>query len=343
MDWLTFLLEVHFASPFFMAEGAVLFLVLYVFFVRAGRSPIEHSYLGFFHKAVTKKGRNLLLWIYRTLPYLVALTLVLAIGNPVHEEYETRTRKMVPYCIYLDSSGSLASHNAQGKPSLDFKDSILNTARLSLMKFVEEKKDTSEFCLMLYSDTPYAARYFVGGGEAQVQIGEFLETLPQEIEKWQGTSQAFYLKGTNTAFALEAAMRYRVSLPASLRESVFILITDLEDTQIWRVAKNIDALLESGPKRGVYVIALSSTGNDRNVVSFEKALKHKDSVRIFRARAQASLDLALRTIGEAENFPGDPSREVLRSESFQLHLTLAAIFLALVYVGIGEFHIRRIP
>lgn len=343
MDWPKFFLEVHFASPLLMATAAALFVTLYMIVVRRSRNPVSHSYLAFFHKALAKKRPDPLLWMYRKLPYTIAFALILAVGNPMREGYETRAQKMVPYSVYLDSSGSLASFNAQGKPSLDFTDSLLNIARLSLIKFSEERKDTCEFFLVLYSDTPYLARYFAGGKEASIQIGGFLETLPQDIKKWQGTSRAFYLQGTNTAFALEAGMRYRTSLPASLRESVFLLITDLEDTQIWRVAGIIDALIESGPRRGVYVVALSSASNDERIVAFENSLKHKEVVHIFRAHDQASLDLALRTIGEGEDSSEDISLRVLRSKSLQRYLIFGVIFFALLYIGIGEFYVRKIP
>lgn len=344
MDWVFYIREIRFASPLFMAGLGMLFLVLYVIFAQRHRSPILHSYLAFFHKALLKKKRDPFLLFYRILPYLIAVALVLAVGNPVREKSEARLTKMVPYSIYLDSSGSLASFNASGNPSVDFTDSMLNTARVSLMRFVEERKETSEFFLMLYSDTPYAARYFSGGSEAHIQITGFLDDLPREIKRWQSSyRKLFYLKGTGTAFALEAGMRYRMSLPQDYRESVFILITDLKDTQVSKVAEKIDMLIESGTKRGVYVVVLSSVGSDQDIISLESILKHKSSVRIFQARDRASLDFALGTIGEAEMSPEDVNVQVLRTKSLQSYVVLSAILLTVLCIGMSELAIRRIP
>lgn len=343
MDLFKYVLEIHFASLLFMAGSAALFLALYIFFAQRCRSPIPHSYLAFFHTIVAKKRRDPLLWVYRKLPYLIALILVLAVGNPVHEEHETRAQQKKLYTTLLDVSGSVVSFDEMGRPVLTFKDSTLNTARLSLMKFTEERKDTSEFFLMVYSDTPYAARYFAGGKEAQVQIGEFLDALPEEIKKLEGTSRAFYLKGTHTAFAFEAAMRYRMFLPADYQESAFILITDLEDTEIARLAKDIDTLVESGLKSGVYIVVLPSARGDIGIASLERSLKHKDSVHIFPVQDQVSLDAALRGIGESQGSPEATIREVARSKSLRMYFVFTAIFLAFVFIGIGELYVRRVP
>jgi hypothetical protein len=231
----------------------------------------------------------------------------------------------------------------QGAPILSFKDSMLNTTRLALMKFVEEGKDRSEFSLMPYSDTPYAARYFSGGEEAMIQIGEFLTALPEDMQRWQNVSRKFFLQGTRTSFALEAGIRYWMAQPTEYKQSVFVLLTDLEDTEVGRVAQNIDSLVENGLQRMVYVVVLTREGNDRNIASLERSLMHKDSVRILLAPNRASLDAALHSIIESESPKGSFETQVVGRKTLQPYFILSAMFLMLIFVGIGELHVRRIP
>ncbi len=343
MDWFLFAREIRFASPIFMAASAALFLVLYFLLVTRSRSPIAHSYLAFFHKIRIQKRPDPLLWMYRTLPYLVALTLVLAVGNPMREEHTTLAQKRVPYALFLDTSGSLVSFDEKGVPILSFQDSMLNTVRLGVMRFTEEWKEQSEFFLMLYSDTPYAARYFAGGEEANIQIGELLLALPEDIQRWQNVSRKFFLQGTRTSFALEAGIRYWMSLPAEYKQSVFVLITDLEDTESSLVAKNIDSLIESGLQRTVYIVVLAREGNDQSISSFERSLTHKDSVRILLAPNRASLDAALHSIGESESPEHSFEKQVVGRKTLQPYFILSALFFMLIFVGIGELYVRRIP
>lgn len=345
MNLVHYMLEIRFASPFFM--GIAAFAVFAALFVFGARKAVRHPYIGFFRRRERRRRRrNYGLWAYRILMWVAVLLALLVIGDPSHEEYEIQSREVVSYIIVADFSGSIKSVDDTGNPTSLFENSLLNVIRLSLTKFVRERKDTSEFFLLGYSDTPYAARYFAGGKEAETQIGGFLEDIPKELPRWQRYgSEKFYLGGTYTAFALEAAIRYREAFPAQYRESVFVILSDLEDTAIGRLSDTLDTLAESGIERDVYVIGMvhPKRQNVKSIADLQTQITHPDRVHIMRAHDERTLNAALSEIAEQQGPPSEVTREVFHTRSFRPELISALLVCVLCFITIEELYVRRIP
>lgn len=341
MEILKYVSEIRFTSPVFMIVPVTLVLIL--FYGWRKKTPIPHAAIKF---GLIRRKRSFhpLFWSMKKLPHIAALCLIVATGGPVHEQYETRSLEITPYIVIADVSESTVAFSPRGVPALNIEDSMFNVTRTSLTKFVEWKKETSEFFLILYSDTPYAARYFAGGEEAEAQILEFLEKLPKEIQR-QKPSRKFYLKGTHTAFALKAAARYYRALPKEYRQSTFVLVTDLEDSELTSIAKELDLLVESGLEKKIYVLAVTSVDRkaEENIFLLNHAILHSDQVRILQAHDGATLDEALHVIGESENSPVDVTYATLKLRSLRHVFILIAIACALFFVAFEELYFRKIP
>jgi len=165
MDAIKYISEIRFASPLFILPAIAIVIIL--FCSLRGRRTIDHAYIGFFRRNIARKSRNPLFWVYRLLIYIVAATVALAAGNPVHERVAKVSKQITPYCFVLDVSGSLTAFNFNGEVSSGFEDSPLNSIKISLVKFIKNRKGNSEFFLMLYSDTPYAGKILRGRGRGR--------------------------------------------------------------------------------------------------------------------------------------------------------------------------------
>lgn len=348
MDAINYLSQIHFASLFFLslAAGLATVAATALWFVWKPKA-VSSDFISFFgRKAKYSRGpRWWLSKLFRILPYCVLVSLVLAAGNPLHENVDATSQKKTPYIIIVDSSGSTESAHAFKKElPASFEETVLNAFRVALMEFVSAEKQRAEFFFVLYSDTPYAARYFSGGKEAEIQAIKFLENLPQEIHKRYDSARRFYLQGTRTAFAIEGATRYRVSLPEEYSQSVFIILTDFEDTDIFKTVQVVNSLTESGLNRNIYFVVLSQGIGDRSPVGFfERTIKYHEQVHVFKADSPAGLSAAFRAISETEKPYVEISKEVLRSKSLRhifIYVALGGIFL---FVVLHETMFRRIP
>lgn len=345
MHFLDFIFEVHFVSPFLMlASGGVLAALF--FLARFKRQRIPSAYIGFFGMPPRRSRGNSLFWIYRLLPYVLSIMLVLAIGAPFKEEYKQFSKKPTLYTLIIDHSGSTVALNMSGEYIIDFQgeDSVLNTVRTSLMRFVRERKADSEFFLLPFSDTPYAARYFAGGEEAEIQIVEYLEKLPQTIQRLSLQPRRFYLEGTHTAFAIDAAGRLREYLPEGYQHGAYVVITDFRDSQS-RVAQSINSLIENGLRGRVYVIVVSGVLERGNTLSqFQRNINYPEQVSVFLAESKPELDSVFSHIGRAESSSvSEVTYEALRRESLQHFVIYAFIAGLAIFIGLGEFLYRRIP
>ena len=341
MDAINYIFEIRFDSPFFMAAAAAVTLIVLTAWRK--RSPISDPYIGFFHTG--KKHGPPFSLLYRALLWGMFVAVILAIGQPFHAEYESRSKDVVSVMCICDFSGSLEAVDEEGNYNLILEDSLLNALRLSLIEFVQVRKETHEIFLLPYSDVPYAARYFAGGKEAEIQVGGFLDRLAKEMRREKRMpGSRFYAGGTHTAFALDVGLHYYRSFSQERRDSMFLLVvTDLEDARLSQIARNLDRFVQNGLTGNIYVVVLSGKEEDDNIRSIRNAITYPKQIRFLRAHDKLSLDVAFYAIGEAEQESAEVVHEVFHSRSLRMHFIIAALVCLILFVIVGEFTIRRTP
>ncbi len=350
MDIVNYLSQIHFASLFFLGLAtAVAAAVVAISWFFLKPRAIPHDLISFWGTARDEhRLSNFRWWLFRIfmiMPYFILAAVVLAAGNPIHQNTEIVSQKRTPYVVILDTSGSTDSASAFSRDvPLSFDETVLNAFRTALLDFVNSEKHRAEFFLILYSDTPYAARYFAGGKEADTQIAQFLENLPREIIKRRDASRRFYLEGTHTGFAIEAAARYRLIFSEEHSQSVLIILTDFEDPDIYKTAKAIDSLIDSGLNRKVYMITLpKGTLTGASAAPFEQALKYPEQVRILKAESAASLHAVFAAISAAEKPFAEIKLEYHDSDPLQHLFIYAALAGMFLFVILQELIFRKVP